>query len=432
MGKIDVTTAAILAFVFPVAAAANGYQDLHQSADGMATAYATNGAGGDDVSAAFSNPASLARITGVTVVNGTSLIMPRDTFSNLSALSWGDEVEGTPDTPTQFLDNSVGNAFYMGWQVDKNWTVGLLVNAPWATVSKYPATAVSRYIAVDTNLLALTVSPTVAYKINQNWSVGLGLNLQYYSAEFSTAIDSGDSGLSDTDVLSTVSGDDFSVGYTLGVEGTIGRTRVGLSYRSKIDHSFDGTVDLTGGDMDALEAFLGQFIVAGPISRSGSAAFDIATPSITTLGISHELNDRVDLYASAMTVGWSAFADTIVTYDNGLPETRVPNGWNDMTYVAIGAGYQTTDNLKLRAGIALDRTPTPNNVRNPRAPNADRIYTGLGFSYQASDSFELSGSWAHTFFDTAPIDLDYGFGNELRGDIDVDADIFMLQVAKRW
>jgi long-chain fatty acid transport protein len=431
MGKIDATAVAFLAIAFPVAASANGYQDLHQSADGMATAYATNGAGGDDISAAFSNPASLSRMTGVSVVNGTSLIMPRDTFSNLSALSWGEEVVGTPETPTQFLDNSVGNAFYLGWQLDESWTFGLSLNAPWATVSKYPASAVSRYFAVDTNLLALTATPTVAYKINSNWSVGLGVNLQYYSAEFSTAIDSDASGASDADLLSTVSGTDFGVGFTLGIEGTIGRTRVGLSHRSKIDHGFDGAVDLTGGDTDALETFLSAF-VAGPISRNGSAAFDIATPSITTLGISHRVNDRVELYGSAMKVGWSAFADTVVTYSNGLPETRVPNGWNDKTYVAVGGGYQATENLKLRAGIALDRTPTPDNVRNPRAPNADRIYTGLGFSYDVSDSFEVSGSWAHTFFDTAPIALDYGYGNELYGDIDVDADIFMLQIAKRW
>ena len=31
------------------AAWANGYQDLHQSAQGLSTAYATNGAGGSDV-----------------------------------------------------------------------------------------------------------------------------------------------------------------------------------------------------------------------------------------------------------------------------------------------------------------------------------------------------------------------------------------------
>lgn len=74
MGKIDATAAAFLAIAYPVVASANGYQDLHQSADGMATAYATNGAGGDDISAMFSNPASLSRMTGVSVVNGTSLI----------------------------------------------------------------------------------------------------------------------------------------------------------------------------------------------------------------------------------------------------------------------------------------------------------------------------------------------------------------------
>ncbi len=48
----------------PSAVLANGYQDLHQSAQGLGTAYAVNGAGIIDISAMFSNPASLTRFKG--------------------------------------------------------------------------------------------------------------------------------------------------------------------------------------------------------------------------------------------------------------------------------------------------------------------------------------------------------------------------------
>ena len=111
-------------------ASANGYQDLHQSAPGMATAYATNGTGAEDISAIFSNPASLSRFPGINTVAGVSMIRPTDSFRNLSALSWGEAVTGDPDKPRQFLDTSYGAAFYLGWQLTDRLHFGLAFNAP--------------------------------------------------------------------------------------------------------------------------------------------------------------------------------------------------------------------------------------------------------------------------------------------------------------
>jgi long-chain fatty acid transport protein len=408
-------------------AQANGYQDLHQSAPGMATAYATNGAGADDLSAVFSNPASLGRFPGLNTVIGASVIFPEDTFTDLSATSGGGPVTGSPSVPRQFLDTSFGGAFYLGYQLSDRLHAGLAFNAPWATVSNYPDTAVSRYVAVDTDLLALNLNPMIAWKATNRLTFCAGLNIQYYDATFSTMIDTnGVSPGTAGDVLSTVEGDDVTLGFTLGVEADLGRTRVGLSYRSAIEHDFGGDVRLEGGDLAALDAALGG------VTANGSADYTITTPWIATLGVAHQATDKLELYGSAALVGWSAFEDTRVEFGNGLPEVVVLNGWDDRTYLALGAGYQFTPELKVRTGVAYDRTPTPDRVRNPRAPNADRVYVGLGASWQARPDLKIDASYAHTFFDTARIDLDNGGGNTLAGDIDVDADIFMIQISKRW
>jgi long-chain fatty acid transport protein len=329
--------------------------------------------------------------------------------------------------PRQFLDDSFGGAFYLGWQLGPRLHAGLAINAPWATVSSYPDTAVSRYVAVDTDLLAINVNPMIAWRATDRLTFGAGLNIQYYDAFFSTMIDARADGQPEGDVLSRVSGTDTALGFTLGAEVDLGRTRVGLSYRSSIDHDFDGRVRLEGGDFEALDELVG-----GGLSPTGSARFSIATPWIATLGVAHLATERLELYGSAALVGWSAFRDTRVSYDDGLPDTFVANGWRDRTYLAVGAGYQVSDAVKLRTGIAYDRTPTQDDVRNPRAPNADRVYVGLGASWLARPDLKIDVSYAHTFFDRAPIDLDLGQGNRLRGDIDVDANIFMIQISKRW
>ena len=74
-----------VALALPGAALANGYQNLHQSAVGLGTAYAANGTGIDDVSAIFSNPASLTRFPGWNASAGVTLILPTNTFEGLSA-----------------------------------------------------------------------------------------------------------------------------------------------------------------------------------------------------------------------------------------------------------------------------------------------------------------------------------------------------------
>ena len=89
-----------------------------------------------------------------------------------------------------------------------------------------------------------------------------------------------------------------------------------------------------------------------------------------------------------------------------------------------------TPKTKVFGGIAYDETPTPTEVRNPRAPNADRYYVGLGLSHDFRPGRSLKLGYAHTFFDDAEIaltaDNNPGRGT-LNGDIKIDADIFMVQ-----
>ncbi|XDA97255.1 outer membrane protein transport protein [Sulfitobacter sp. LCG007] len=418
----------VLSALLPDALAANGYQNLHQSADGLATAYATNGAGGDDITAIFSNPASLSRFPGINAAFNATVIAPKSKMTGMSALSYGTAVDGTPSVSRQVLDTSYSAASYLGWQINDRLTFGVAFNAPWATESQYPDTAKSRYIATDTNLRALNIAPMLSWQATPELSLAAAINIQHYDAEFAVIADTDvASGGSGGDINSEVTAADYAVGYTLGLEWERGPTRIGLSYRSKIEHDFSGDVQLDGGDLAAF-----QTLVGNPIARSGSASFSIATPWIATLGVAHKASDRLELYGSAMLVGWSAFEDTLVQYGNGLPDTDVRNGWEDKAYLAVGLGYQYSDSVKFRTGVAYDPTPTQDSVRNPRAPNADRIYFGAGVSWQARNDLQVDFSWAHTFFDTAVIDLDNGGGNTLNGDIDVDADIFMIQIAKRW
>lgn len=425
--RFSLSSTAIVFGLYPLVVSANGYQNLHQSAQGLGTAYAANGTGIDDISAIYSNPASLTRFPGTHGSFGLTYIMPRDTFENLSATALGGApvIDGSPAVPSQFLDNTVSGYWYLGRQLTDQLYFGLSFNAPWATESDYTDTAASRYTATRTSLTAYNLSPMLAYKVNDRLSVAAALNIQYYTSEFATNLPLNPAApTADTDASADFDGNDLAFGATIGIEyQATDQWRFGASYRSKINHGFDGDVVLTGPD-----ATMNALALAG-ISADGSAKYDIATPWMLQLGAHGQLTDKLEVYSSATLTGWSAFKDTIIDTSN-IGTLTVRNGWDNAWYIAVGMGYQVTPETKVFGGIAYDETPTPTEVRNPRAPNADRYYVSFGVAHEFRPGRTVKFGYSHTFFDDAPIRLtdenNPGRGT-LNGDIKIDADIIMAQ-----
>jgi long-chain fatty acid transport protein len=430
--------------IFPSLAMANGYHFLHQSAEGMGTAYATNGTAANDISAMFSNPSSIIRFDGTRASGSFVLDLPKSRLYNAEATAPPPAapnsypVSGTPEEPRQPIDTAYGAASYFTYQINEDMVFGMYFGAPYAYVSEYPDTAVSRYTATTTSLFAYNLNPTLAYRVNEKLAIGGSINFQYYIAELETSVATNATPSVETDVTSNIKADDLSIGFSLGMEYQMSdETRIGMSYRSKIDHSFDGDVSFTGSEenlANGLNATNAAYNL-GLTTLDSNVGFDISTPHMLQIGLLHQISEQSELYANANHFGWSAFKNTHISYDNGLPETVVDNNWNDSWMVAVGMGYQYSDKVKLRAGYAYDFTPTPADTVSPRAPNNDRWNVGLGLSYQYSDNLKLDFAYQYIKFEKVTIDLQGG-NNEPRGtlkaNLDLYANVFMMQMNYRF
>jgi len=428
----------LLFLLSPSVGLANGYHFLHQSAEGAGSAYATNGTGANDISAMFSNPSSIGRFDGTRVSSSLVIDLPSDVLRDASATAPFSDgqvaVTGTPDVQKNPIDTAFGSALYMTKQYKPDLVLGLSVTAPYAYISEYEDTAVSRYTATKTLLQAPNISPTFAYKLNDKWTLGGSLNFQYYKVELANQVATSVTNPSiATDVTSSIEGDDSGLGFSLGFEyQATPKTRIGVSYRSSIEHSFDADIAITGTP----ENYASLLNVASEnginiTSPTGKAKFDIETPSMFQIGLLHKLDDKKEIYANANLTGWSVFEDTVVTYDNGLASTTVDNDWDDSWYIALGMGYQYNDKLKFRTGAAYDWTPTPADAVSPRAPNNDRWNIGAGFSYQKSDKIKLDFAYQYIKFTEVTIALAGGNNvprGTLDGKIDLDAHVFMAQL----
>ena len=415
-------------------AMANGYEFLHQSAEGLATASATNGTAGNDISTLYSNPASIARFDGTRISSSLVLDFPRSTMDQASATgpysNGAVNVSGYPAKPTQFIDTAIGGGAYFTHQLKSDLVFGVTINAPFAYTSDYGETAVTRYTATKTSLQATNLSPSFAYRLNEQWAIGGSINFQYYQATLGTMVATSVANPQvSTDVKSDIEGADLGYGYSIGFEyQPTPQTRFGASYRSAIKHHFDGTIKITGS-----AANLASLSAVAPTltSYNGSTTFDINTPFLLQLGLLHQLDDKVEIYANAKLTGWHVFEDTHITYSNGLPETVVDNGWNNSWFAALGMGYTYSDTIKLRMGAAYDWSPTPADTVSPRAPNNDRMYIGTGFSYQYNKHIKLDFGYEYIKFKEVTIAL-AGGNNVSRGTLDgkvnLYANVFMGQI----
>jgi long-chain fatty acid transport protein len=90
--------------------------------------------------------------------------------------------------------------------------------------------------------------------------------------------------------------------------------------------------------------------------------------------------------------------------------------------------YKPNEDLTLRAGVAYDPSPVPEDQVTARIPDADRTWVAAGVSYQASDSVRLDLSYAHLFFGDREINQTVPGAGTLRGGIESDVDVISAQV----
>ena len=247
-----------------------------------------------------------------------------------------------------------------------------------------------------------------AYEVTPNWSVGLGLDLQYAHAKFTTAIPDplapgGPTPI--TDGQSTVSGSAWTPGFNVGLLFTPDPlTRIGLALRSGIDHDVSGSATTSG--------------LTGPLF-GGNGTVDVSArlklPTIVSLGAARRVTEDVTLFGQVDWFGWNTFDEIRIVFADGRRDAVLPENYRDTWALSMGTDYATSESLTLRGGIRFDRTPTVDGFRDTAFPDGDRLWFGLGATYRVSRTSSLDFAFNHvlvrqsnvavtrTFFDATPL-----------------------------
>jgi long-chain fatty acid transport protein len=393
---------------------AGGLEVREQSAYGQGSSYAGVAAGGS-LSSMFYNPATLTQMPGINSESSLTGIIP-------SSVNNPNAGVGTGNVAISAL---VPSSYY-SWQFNQKLWLGLSVNAPYGLAESFPDTWAGRaYAAGGENLKTYNFAPTIAYKLNDWLSFGLGAQIQYASASFTQGI----ALLGPTNQVG-VSGAGYGYGWTAGFTLTPSpNTTIGLGYRSAINQKINGTMVIPA----ALNA----------ISTPGSVNTQVNLPDTVSLGLRQKLTSQWTALGTVEWANWSRIGNSNILQPSGAPATvafapvvidfQYKNSW----FFSAGAEYQWSPQLALRAGAAYELSPVSDTVRVPAVPDDDRFWLSLGATYKYNAKTSIDFAYSHVFVKSAPITLldtsNPSFNGTLySGSVSSQIDIISLALKYRW
>jgi long-chain fatty acid transport protein len=260
-------------------------------------------------------------------------------------------------------------------------SIGIAITAPFGNSNEYDNQWYGRYLGTKTSAMSADINPAVAWKIDDTWSVGAGFSAQYLRLDFTAAIPQAVVFRSPVpDAFLRFKAHDWAFGYNLGVLADFGDTRVGLTYRSEVDHRIEGFLNFTGASP-----------LLGLVNSPASAKADL--PSTTTLSLTTQIDPDLSLSADIQYTHWSVFHD--VTIQSVNPPLANLEGYRDVWMVAVGGSYRLDDRWSLKAGIAIDQSPVTSRYRAVTLPDSDRYLLGLGAELRLSDAMTVVGAYSH-------------------------------------
>lgn len=382
---------AVSAFALAVAgfagsAAAQGFYIPQQSVTGLGRSFAGEAAFAGDASTIYFNPAGMTELKGAEIVGGGNLIAidqkltNRGSTNTLGAPVPGGE-SGNPYHPT------VVPHLYLAYPfLERKAWVGVGLNAPFGLASDYGDGWFGRYNATKTDLKVINLSLTGAYRLTDTLSIGGGLDVQKAEVTLERRIFTG------TDAFYKVEGDDLGVGFNVGLLWKpLPTTRVGVHWRSHVDHDIDGTQSVSNS--------ISPLVPNGSVP--GTAKLNL--PDIASIAVAHQLDDRFTVSAGASWWRWSRFKEIDVQTTTGFNPPADAQNYVDSWQVGVGAEFRWSDALTLRGGMAMYQTPVQDEFRTTRTPDGDRFRLGVGASWSFSESMVLDVAYAHIFVDQGDV-----------------------------
>ncbi len=350
----------------------------------------------DDPSAVRTNPAGVARLEGFQFQAGLDFQAPVDEL----------ELEGGTDRAHHIIQFPA--ALYATWKPQElavPLTFGLSLDAPFWTITNWDtALFPGRFDTIRQETSLFELRPTVAWAIDERWS--LGGSLRYVRGGFETSFASlepfqaGAQGI----VLAEIHGEAASqvdgLGFDLGVQYVAPRWGWGAVGGSGV--SLDGSGDIGYFPRDPISnpsaeaAYNRRFVPS-------SASMNFELPPTVSVGLWWGVSDSFKLEGDVVWSGWSALDRTRIEiaqdpyYQDFFSAPQAldrPRDWQDVVSLRLGAEWTLSPQWALGGGLAFEPSPVPDETIEPGFSQGDTTVLAFGASYNLPGlSFDVGYSY---------------------------------------
>lgn len=362
----------LLSLAATTALMANGYKIPEQSQKGVAlsSAYVANAYGADS---AYYNPANMAFETGKGAFEADL------NYIHLTAVKFEGGTTSTESKKENFL---IPTFYYVSPAVD-NFRFGLALTSP-VGLSKRWSEQPAKASAEEFTLITYEINPTLAYKVNEKFSVAAGLRMIYSDGTVkSTAIPA--------DLTRNMRGDGLDFGYNLALTyKPVKEMALSATYRSKIDLNIEGDATLsetaTGGEY------------------TGSASVRIPAPATLNLAAAYTFEGDTTVEFVYDRTYWSTYRQLDFEYQGDksnmgiLPtyfDAPIPKNWEDSNCYRLGVTHKYDSPWTAMAGLVYFETPIPENDLGFDLPDSDGMAYSLGVRYAFSEQIDLGASFMY-------------------------------------
>ncbi len=369
---LQTTCLCIVMSLGTAAAFAGGFQLNEHGAKAMAQAGAF-AARASDASAMYFNPAGLGFQKGRSVYLGATLIIPEVSFFG--------PVQNNSNEETKMVDQKFTPInLYGTYEISDQLHFGIGVNNPYGLGTEWPDDWAGKFISTKIDLKSFFISPTLAYKVNDQLSVGAGYSYVTGDVTIKRVVSDPFDPHANVAIDLSATGGGFSAGAMYKYSKELS---AGASYRSSVKLNATGTAN---------------FDPARSTYPAGDASASIELPATAFVGVAYMPMPNLEVEGDYQFIGWSSYKELAVTFAKDNSVSVSPKKYRDTYILRLGAEY-TMNEFQFRGGVLLDRSPVTGKYVEPLLPDANRTGWTLGLGYKITESINVDVAYMFLKFD---------------------------------
>jgi long-chain fatty acid transport protein len=331
-----------------------------------------------DASSLFYNPGGASFLNEkFSFSGGMSFLMARTTFQAENVM-YQANMKHELNTPFYF---------YAAFKPMEDLSIGIAVNTPYGLSMAWPDDWKGRFLIQNVAFKAITIQPTISWKIKDIIGFGAGLVIATGDVDLNKAIPLQDAG---GEGQMNINGSTTQYAFNAGIMvHPIKGLNIGLDYRSRINMS----VENADATFDVPASVAANF-------PTNKADVTLPLPANLDFGASYEINDKIMIGFSLNYVFWSAYDSLVFKFKTVTPaigRTSQPKLYEDRLISRLGVQYKINKLITVRAGGYFDPSPVKSDYLDPMLPSSDEIGLTCGLSIYPVKGLSIDAAFEYLY-----------------------------------